>query len=129
MTWRASGERGSSRGQSSSAIAHRRRHRRAIALLSRTIIGPEHAGCGPAPWAPSFGERPHLFRARARFEREQEPRRLLQGEIAGGPGVRMTETEQQIDVGGPGADAVNGRPPPLCPVPPPLAPPPPTHLP
>ena len=36
-----------------------------------------------------------------------QPRRFLQGEIAGGPGVGMAEAEQKIDVGGPGPDAVN----------------------
>ena len=33
-------------------------------------------------------------------------RGLLQGEVAGGPGIRMTQTEQEIDVGGPWTDAM-----------------------
>mgnify|MGYP003693983467 CR=1 FL=1 len=35
--------------------------------------------------------------------------RFLHGEIAGRPGVAMAEAEQQIDVGGPRADAVQRR--------------------
>ena len=41
-------------------------------------------------------------------KREQQPRRLLQGEITGRPGIRMTEAEQEIDIGRPGPDAVDG---------------------
>ena len=36
----------------------------------------------------------------------EERQRAMHGEIAGGPGVAMAEAKQQIDVGGPGADAV-----------------------
>ena len=61
----------------------------------------------PAPGPPGFRERSHLLGGRARLEREHEPRRLLQGEIAGGPGIGVAETEQEIDVGGPGTDAVH----------------------
>ena len=48
-----------------------------------------------------------LCSRRARFFRsKRDARRLLQGEVAGRPGVGMAEAEQQIDVGGPRPDAV-----------------------
>ncbi len=37
---------------------------------------------------------------------ERQPRRFLQREVAGRPGIGMAEAEQQVDVGGPGPDAV-----------------------
>ena len=82
--------------------------RGALALLGGAIIGPQHAGRRAAPRPPRLGERPHVAARRPRPQPEQQPRRLLQGEVAGRPGVRMTEAEQQVDVGRPGPDAVDG---------------------
>ena len=43
------------------------------------------------------------------FEAKRQPRRFLQRKVARRPGIGMAEAEQQIDVGGPGADAVQRR--------------------
>src|SRR5262249_21041409 len=87
--------------------ACRDRHR--IAPLDGAIVIPQHMRRHPAPRPPWLRERDHLLRGRPRLHREDEPRRLLQREIAGRPGIGMAEAEQEIDVGAPGADAVEGR--------------------
>ena len=64
---------------------------------------------GAAQRPPGFRQRRHLLRGRPRLQAESDLDRLLHGEVAGGPGVAMAEAEQQIDVGGPRADAVQRR--------------------
>ncbi len=82
--------------------------RRRIALLDGAIIGPQQPRGHAAPGAPGIGEGSGFLEAGPRRQGEGEPRRLLQGEIAGRPGVGMSEAEQQVDIGRPRADAVDG---------------------
>lgn len=62
-----------------------------------------------APGSPAFRKRGCLLGGGARVEVQSDPHRLLHGKIAARPGVAVAETEQEIDVGGPGADAVQCR--------------------
>src|SRR2546421_171404 len=80
--------------------------RKVSARFDGAIIVPEQMRRHSAPRAPRLGELDHLLGGRPPLEVESEPRRLLQGEVAGGPGVGVPETEQKIDVGGPWTDAV-----------------------
>src|SRR5262245_66206754 len=73
--------------------------RRALTFLGDAIIGPERAGCRAAPGSPGFGERAHLLRGWTCIEAEQQPRCLLQRQIARRPGVGMPEEEQEIAIG------------------------------
>ena len=50
--------------------------------------------------------RRHLLGVGPRLQPEADLDRFLHGEVARGPGIAMAEAEQQIDVGGPWADAV-----------------------
>ena len=85
-----------------------RLHGRAFAAFDRTIIGPQHARGHRAPGPPGFGERRHFFCRRPRAQAEGQPRRFLQGKIARRPGVGVAEAGQQINVGGPWPDAMDG---------------------
>ncbi len=69
---------------------------------------PQQAGGDGAPGAPTFRQHAHLFRGRPGLEPEQQLGRLLQSEVARGPGVGVPQASQQIDVRAPGADAVHG---------------------
>ena len=60
---------------------------------------------GAAQGPPRFRQRRHLLGGRTRLQAEANFYRLLHRDIACRPGVAMAETEQQIDVGGPRADA------------------------
>ena len=62
--------------------------------------------CHPAPRPPGLRTRDHLLGVGTRLQAEGNPRGFLQRQIARGKSVGMAEAEQQIDVGGPGADAV-----------------------
>jgi hypothetical protein len=63
-------------------------------------------GSHPAPRPPFFAELRHRLGIGPLLQPEGEARRLLQGEIAGRPGVGVAEAEQEINVGGPGPDAM-----------------------
>src|SRR5438132_6069097 len=56
--------------------------------------------------APGLGQRRHLLYSWPLLQSQPQLYRLLNGEIAGRPGVAMAEAEQQINVGGPWADAM-----------------------
>ena len=58
------------------------------------------------PW---LRQRRHLLGGRARLQAEADLDRFLYRDIAGRPGVAMAEAEQQVDVGGPRADAMQRR--------------------
>src|ERR1700722_9361206 len=64
---------------------------------------------GATQRAPRLRQRRHLLRGRACLQPKSDLDRFLYGEIAGGPGVAMAEAKQQIDIGSPGADAVQCR--------------------
>src|ERR1700721_315275 len=66
-------------------------------------------GGGATQRAPRLRQRRHLLRGRACLQPKSDLDRFLYGEIAGGPGVAMAEAKQQIDIGSPGADAVQCR--------------------
>ena len=85
-----------------------RHHQQAVALLARTIVGPQQPRRDRAPRPPGLGERAHFLGGRPGLQIQQQLGGFLQGEVAGRPGVRVSETGQKIDVGGPWADAVNG---------------------
>ena len=82
--------------------------RRSLAPLGGPVIGPQQARRDAAPGAPGLGEHDRLLRRRPFRQREGEPRRLLQRKVAGRPGVGMAEAEQEVDVGRPRADAMDG---------------------
>ena len=63
----------------------------------------------PAPRPPGVADRHRFLHARAFVEREGNPDRLLNGEIARRPGIAMPKAEQQIDVRRPRSDAVQCR--------------------
>ncbi len=65
--------------------------------------------CRATQWTPRFSQRLHLFHSRARLQSETDPHRLLYSKITGGPCVTMPKAEQQIDVRGPWADAMQLR--------------------
>src|SRR5262249_30651169 len=79
-----------------------------FALLHRAIKTPPQMRRGAAPRPPRFRDRGHLLRVRTGLKLEADADRFLHGEVAGGPGIAMTKAEQQIDVGRPRADAVQG---------------------
>src|SRR5262245_27096915 len=56
---------------------------------------------------PRLRNRRHLFGVGPRAQPEANTNRFLNGEITCGPGVAVSQTEQEIDVGGPWADAVH----------------------
>ncbi len=58
---------------------------------------------------PRLRQRRHLLGVGRVVEAEPDLDRFLHRDIAGRPGVGMAEAEQQIDVGGPRADAVQRR--------------------
>ena len=61
---------------------------------------------GAAQRPPGFGERRHFLWRRPRLQAEPDLDGFLNGDVARRPGIAMAEAEQQIDVGGPWADAV-----------------------
>ena len=83
-------------------------HRNGVALFDRPIIGPQQPRRHSAPRPPRLGQRDDFLRGRPRRQREGKPRGFLQGKIAGRPGIRMAKAEQQVDVGRPRPDAVDG---------------------
>src|SRR2546426_7534384 len=70
------------------------------------MVIPQPMRRAPAPWPPFLGELDHLFGRRPPLQAESETRCLLQGKIPCRPSIGMTETEQQINVCCPRADAV-----------------------
>jgi len=72
------------------------------------IISPEQMRGYASVRPPDFRERDHLFVGRTRLQRKGNARGFLQGEIARRPGIGVTEAEQQIDIGGPRPDPVQG---------------------
>jgi len=78
----------------------------ALALLDRPVVGPPKMRCRAAHRTPRLGERRHLLCGGARLQPKSDFHRFLHREIARRPGIAMAEAEQQIDVGGPRADAV-----------------------
>src|ERR1700731_4392003 len=79
-----------------------------IALLDGAIIGPQQPRRDAAPGTPEIGKGDGFLGIGPDGQSEGEPRRLLQGEIAGRPGIGMAEAEQQVDVRRPRTDAVDG---------------------
>src|SRR5262249_11784352 len=63
--------------------------------------------CRSSPHGPPrLRNRRHLLGVGPRAQPEADTNRFLDGEIAGGPGVAVSQTEQEIDVGGPWTDAM-----------------------
>src|SRR3954453_11873725 len=81
---------------------------RAVERLDESVIGPEHLRGDAPPGPPAFSERQDIPVARAGVEAVGEAGRLLHGEVAGRKGVRVAEAEQEVNVGRPGADALDG---------------------
>ena len=54
---------------------------------------------------PTFGDLVQRFGVGPLFEAERKARRLLQGEVAGGEGVRMTKAEEEKNIGRLGPDS------------------------
>src|SRR5262249_57485777 len=67
---------------------------RDLAPFDCAIIGPEQARRHPAPRAPNLSKRPHFFAGRPLPQSHRVSHGLLQGEIAGRPGVGMANAEQ-----------------------------------
>src|SRR5439155_26596336 len=65
-----------------------------LAPFDATIVSPQYARRHRAHRPPGFGKRKHLLSAWARRQSECEPRRLLQREVTGWPGIGMAETGQ-----------------------------------
>jgi len=63
----------------------------------------------PAPGPPWFRQSRRLFGGGAGVEVQSDPHRFLYSEIATRPRIAVAEAEQQIDVGGPRADAMQRR--------------------
>ena len=58
--------------------------------------------------APCLGELDHVLTHWPALELECQPCRLLQRKVAGGPGIRVSQAKQEINVRGPRPDAVQG---------------------
>src|SRR6266481_1834647 len=119
-SWRAGPrERGASRGPVSSAaivssVVQLRLYRDRIALFNGPVVRPQEARRHPAPGPPWLRKHADFFRVRPLRKRKGKPRAFLKGKIAGRPGIRMSEAEQEIDIGRPRADAVDGAERPMC---------------
>ncbi len=61
-----------------------------------------------APRSPDVADRGHLFHGWPRLKTEGDFDGFLNRQISGGPCVAVTEAKQQIDVGRPRSDAVQG---------------------
>ena len=75
--------------------------------LTSAVVAPEHLRRDPAPRPPALGQGDEVARLGTGLEAVGEPRRLLEGEVAGREGVGVAEAEQEVDVGGPGPDALH----------------------
>src|SRR5262249_47259350 len=118
-SWRATPERGSSRGPSSSAIfpfSFRRLfagrlfrsaiwlNRHHVPFLHCMIISPEQMGSHASLRPPGLGHFRQDLGIRPLAQTEGNPCRFLNREVARGKRIGMAETEQQINIGGPRAD-------------------------
>src|SRR6185437_12886276 len=78
----------------------------ALALFQHAIIAPPQMRRRAAQRTPGFAERRHFLRRRPRIQAKPDLDAFLDRDVTGRPGVAMAEAEQEIDVGGPWADAV-----------------------
>ena len=62
----------------------------------------------PSQGPPVFGQRPHVLDGWAYAQPKSHANAFLQGEITCRPSIAVTQTEQQIDVGGPWSHAMQG---------------------
>src|SRR4051794_4890330 len=77
-----------------------------LALLQHAVIRPPQMRRGAAIRPPGFRQRRHLLGVGSLLEAKPDLDGLLHGDVASRPRIAMAEAEQQINVGGPGADAV-----------------------
>ncbi len=67
---------------------------------------PCEQGYGPAVWSPRLGEDPDFLFGRSFGEAQHGADSDLDGQVAGGPHVAAAFGEQEVDFGGPAADAL-----------------------
>src|SRR5215470_15991285 len=113
-SWRAGPrERGASRGPVSSGaiippVVRLRLYRDRIALFTGPVVRPQETCRHAAPRPPRLRKHDDFFRGRPLRQPKSQPRAFLKGKIAGWPGIRMSKAKQEVDIGRPRADAVDG---------------------
>src|SRR5260370_28429798 len=83
-------------------------YRDRITLFNGPVVRPEETGRHAAPGPPRLRKQADLLRGRPLRQPKSQPRAFLKGKIAGRPGIRMSEAKQEVDIGRPRADAVDG---------------------
>ena len=79
---------------------------RGFAALPDPVNSPQQARGGTSPGRPGVGHRAQIARRGPSVKREGQARGLLQGEVGAGEDIRVACREQEVDLGGPGADAL-----------------------
>src|SRR5450755_4140574 len=84
-------------------------HHNASPALDASVIGPKDPCGNTAPRTPSLPNRLHSLDGWARLQFQNYPSRLLQGQIAGRPSVRVAKAKQQEDICGPRTDTMDSH--------------------
>src|SRR5215470_2130028 len=85
-----------------------RLYRDRIALFNGPVVRPQETRRHAAPGPPRLRKHADFFRGRPLQQPKSQPRTFLKGKIAGRPGIRMSEAKQEVDIGRPRADTVDG---------------------